>query len=126
LANGKTAIDFAAGRFVRVGVCETIDTAPVSTLSARRAKARSRADRNRSAGRLARQCMMTRSSSGGACTRLSESGTGSALSTAAMTSAAVERANGIRPVTHSYSTHPVAKMSLSAVAAWPWICSGAM
>ena len=59
--------------------------------------------------------------SGGSCVQ-----SGSFVSTAAKTSATSSPGNGRVPVSISYSTHPIAQMSLRVSAGLPLACSGDM
>jgi len=94
--------------------------------TARSANARSRADWNRSPGSFSRQCATMRESSrGSAGSAAARSGAGSRR-IAAIVSAPDLPANGLRPATHSKSTHASEKMSLGRSAGSPRTCSGDM
>jgi hypothetical protein len=77
-----------------------------------RAKARSLADWNRSAGDFSRQRWIMRSTVGGTEGFTLDAGPGSSSRIAAIVWAAVSRSNVRRPVTISWSTVPRLKMSV--------------
>ncbi len=99
-------------------------TGPLS--SARRAKARSRADWNRCSRSFSRQRRTTVSTFGGIGTVAALSSAGWSRRIAASVSAAVSPLNARRPASISYSMHPRAKMSLRGSADSPRTCSGDM
>ena len=105
--------------FVRHNVLFVTDTA-------RRAKATSRADSNRSPGCFSRHRLTMASIGGGTSGHTSRIGMGSLPRMANMTSVEVSPTNARLPVRTSYITHPREKMSLRASTACPSICSGAI